>query len=163
MNLELIFSTIFSTIPNVRFMFGDWTEISKNLSLLDLDKANDGLKYPLIVMHNDFEENDESIVTCTKIEPTFYLITESIAEETSSVRLSSTYTDVIYPLYDKFKRALFDSNLLIFDTDSNLETYTHIKAIRKNLYYLSNENKTQNKLNDIVDAMSVKITLKIRK
>jgi hypothetical protein len=163
MNLELIFRTIFSTIPNVRFMFGDWTEISNNLSLLDLDKANDGLKYPLIVMHNDFEENDENTVTCTKIEPTFYLITESISDETSSVRLSSTYTDVIYPLYDKFKRALFDSNLIIFDTDSNLETYTHIKAIRKNLYYLSNENKTQNKLNDIVDAMSVKITLKIRK
>jgi hypothetical protein len=164
MNIESIFSDIVKTInPSTRFIFGNWIEISNNLALLELDKSNDGLKYPIIVMHNDFDEVDEDKVTCTNIEPTFYIITEAINDETSAVRLSTTYANVIYPLWDKFKFALFDSNLLVWDNENNLETEKYLPCTRKNLYYLTNETKEQNKLNDIVDAMSIKLTIKIRK
>lgn len=160
---QIIQSIVERISPEPRFMFGNWVEISNNLSLLDNDKDNDGTKYPLIVMNNDFEEKQgEEIGVYSQFEANFYLITEANADDDSTTRLSTTYTDVLYPLKDKFIKVLFQSPLLVWDLEF-LPNEKVLPCTIKNLYYLSNENKQQNKLNDIVDAMSIKINLKIRR
>lgn len=145
---------------NPSFSFGYWPEIHQELLLKGKNKANDGTKYPLIVMHSDFEEKrGEQNYILAEINPKFYLITESKQNYTTAQRITLVYNTVLYPLYEEFMTALKSSGDLISGT--GLRDFEHTK---KDLFYLGSLNANQNKISDVVDAIELSFkSLKIRK
>lgn len=145
---------------NPSFSFGYWPEIHQELLLKGKNKSNDGTKYPLIVMHSDFEEKRGSQnYILAEINPKFYLIAESKQNYTTAQRISLVYETVLYPLYEEFMEALQSSKSLV--SGAGPRDFEHTK---RDLFYIGSLAANQNKISDVVDAIELSFgNLKIRK
>lgn len=154
MNQDLysIFATIVAGMTSApAFSYGYWPEVRQDLMQKGKDKANDGTKFPLIVMGTDFEEKRRAGILA-EINPKFYLIAESSLNYTTPQRITNVYTPVLYPLYEEFIQALEDSARVHPGTGDRIFEHT-----KRDLFYMgfAKEGANQNQLVDILDAIEL--------
>jgi hypothetical protein len=133
---------------SVNYKFGYWPTIAQELILEGKSKTLDGQRYPLIFLNADF---DEQMIDYRKIRinPTFYIITQTHKEYTVQQRLDNVYKTILYPIYRDFMVAIHNSKKFwIFQKE--------IAHTRKDLFYLQNLSAEQNQINAIVDAIELK-------
>lgn len=134
----------------VFFQFGYWQNIHDQL--LDYGKTSTlrGQRFPLIILHADFEETTVNAWTI-RINPTFYIVDQSEQKYSIEKRIEDVYKPILYPIYKDFITAIRQSGKFYIDGQD-------IPHTRKDLYYLSSAGAEQNKLSLIVDAIEIKFS-----
>jgi hypothetical protein len=139
-----------NTATKVNYKFGYWPVIAQELQSEGRSKSMAGMRYPLIMLNADF---DEQVIDYRKvrINPTFYIITQTRANYSIDQRLELVYKPVLYKIYKSFITAIRKSKKFwLFGHE-----FPHT---RKDLFYLQNLAADQNKINDIIDAIELKFT-----
>jgi hypothetical protein len=134
---------------SINYKFGYWPIVAQELQNEAKSKTLDGQRYPLIFLNADFEEQ---IIDYRKIRinPTFYILTMTHMNYTIQQRLDNVYKPILYQIYCDFMTAIHESKKFwIFEKE--------IPHTRKDLFYLQNLSAAQNQVNDIVDAVELKI------
>jgi hypothetical protein len=137
-----------NNVISVNYKFGYWPTVAAELLAEGDSKVLDGLRYPLIFLNADFEEkmiNYRKI----RINPTFYIITETHGDYTIDQRLDNVYKPILYQIYCDFMKAIHNSKKFWLFEKEFLHT-------RKDLFYLQNLSAAQNQINAIVDAIELK-------
>jgi hypothetical protein len=140
-----------------RFLCANKIEFSREFAALDLDKENDGIKYPAILMDSNFDEDkgNETGILST-FTTSFYFCAESTQEALPLERLENVFNVTLYPLELEFLKTLFRSTRFVFDADINMQKLNFIKRKVTNLYDAENIN------NDVIDVLKIKLELKLR-
>ncbi len=149
---EVIESIVTGLSSNCLFMFGNWAEIQKELMLKGAKKGTQ--KYPLIILHSEIEEtipNDDRYQAILNL--SLYIVTNSGQSLSTSDRLDTVYKTVLYPIYQEFLRDLYFSCYFDFTANPTMGLVPHTK---KDLYYYNTASTSQNKLNDVIDAIEIK-------
>jgi len=135
---------------SVNYKFGYWPIIAQELQLEAKSPTLDGARYPLIFLNADFEEQ---MIDYRKIRinPTFYIITQTDKKYTVQQRLDNVYKTILYPVYRDFMKAIHNSKKFWLFEKEFLHT-------RKDLFYLQNLSAAQNQINAIVDAIELKFS-----
>jgi hypothetical protein len=141
-----------------RFIAEGWDESSSLLSYLEFDHENDGKKYPLLILDPYFEEEcGIESASESSFNAIFYFITETQSEYTTEQRIDNVYTPILYPLLVDFIYTAFRSGKFVFDKNPVMSNEIRLEHKKEHLWY------APNRLNDIVDALKINLTLKIRK
>lgn len=147
-----IFETIVSTMTwsnkAINFKFGYWTTVANELLTDGKSPSLAAQRFPLIYLHADFEENIIDYRTI-RINPTFYIITQTEVKYNIDQRFELIYKPCLYQIYIDFIKAIKHSGKLIV-------TKPEILHSKKDLFYLQNLSSTQNNLMSIVDAVELK-------
>jgi hypothetical protein len=135
-------------IVSVNYKFGYWPIVAQELINEAKSKTLDGQRYPLIFLNADFSEQ---MIDYRKIRinPTLYIITQTLMNYTVQQRLDNVYKPILYKIYKVFMVALRNSHKFwLFEAE-----FMHT---RTDLFYLQNLSAEQNKINAIVDAIELK-------
>jgi hypothetical protein len=161
---DIIKSVVETISPSIRFVFEDWNGFLRDNTLISFNKLKDGTKYPMILMHSDVgtESRGQEIGIDNKFTAEFYIITNSKLEYNTEKRIDDVFKPIIYPIFDKLIFALFDSISLDWN-DEPLAFETFLPCETENIYKGQITNKQTNQVAEIIDAMKVTITLKLRK
>lgn len=143
--------------------FGYWITVVNELSLQALDQSKDDVTYPRIIIQADFtEDRNDSNLYEAESRVRIYVVDQTIEDYTTDQRIENKYEPLLYPLYDDVIFTLYRSGLFVWD-DDNLPL-GNVPHKKQDLFYMSNEGQSQNKLNNIVDAIEIDIeNLRLRK
>ena len=143
--------------------FGDWVEISNDIVQGAYSEKTTS-PYPMIIMHSNYsEQRSQSMGVDSEFTTTFYLVAESQQGYSTQDRIDNVFEPVLFPLHDEFLTALYKSPLLSFDMEQCPRGALSMERTTQNLYFLTNEGTDQNKINDVVDALSIELTIKVRR
>lgn len=147
---EALVNTLNLDNKPVFFQFGYWQNIHDQL----LDYGNTATlrsqRFPLIILHADFTETTVNAWTI-RINPTFYIVTQSEQNYSIEKRIEEIYKPILYPIYKDFITAIRHSEKFYINGQD-------IPHTRKDLYYLSSAGAEQNKISWIVDAIEIKFS-----
>jgi hypothetical protein len=150
---------ILATLKAPYLLLGYWTEIANEISQFGKSKTLSNQKFPLVAF-NGIDITKESKSHYDGLLPlTFYIIAESEPNLTTENRFDTTFKEVLNPIYNALIEAVEKS--YYFEANNKSLGY---KIEINNLPYLGSLGKNQNQINEVVDAIEVKITgLNIRK
>lgn len=155
-NVFKILTDICYTIPShPTVVCGYWTEVRNSLAQMGYDKSKDGTKYPLIIINTNvvFKDGDVLYNGVELDGIRFYLVCQADLKENFAQKMENRYESIIFPLFDEMIETFELSNKIRFYNKKSMKTI----ECEKTLYpYLNTNNKDQNQIYDIVDAMEVK-------
>lgn len=155
--LSIIETVIGQMQSQPRFIADSWENVVNANKGNAYDKTKDGTRYPLIVCNPMFEERRGiEIGVKSEITTDFYIVAETKKEWTPKERIDNVYTPILSPLFDEMIYTMYRSGKIEFNEINPIAKQRFINCTTENLYYAPNN------LNDIVDALKVNITLKIR-
>ncbi len=147
---------------NVTYIYGDFEETREKIMKVSLNKQKDGTRYPLILLQSDNNEQRKGVNPhiATDVTVRMFFITKSKIEYSTKQRDTEVYGKVLYPLMGRFFEALEENRYFLFNqTDLNEMQHT----VTHRYYKRSDKEGTQqNKIKDIVEAIELVITLKIK-
>lgn len=165
------FTEIVSKMPSSpRFYSDNWQGVANTMSSLGLNHDNDGTHYPLIVLDTNYSSEEGGNVGLDNMfNAKFYFINRTQSNYNTVDRENLSYKANLYPLMNEFLFYCLRSAKIVFDSEpfakghiDSLGNYNVFmqKTVEK-LPYLKGKDSKQNKLNAIVDALAVEITIKL--
>ena len=146
-----LFEDIVQSISTVNhpiyFFYGYWPEIVQDIMAKGRSRTLEKQCYPAIMLNANFSRKKNEYDR-TQINPTFHIIAQTDANYSANDRIENIYKPIIYPIYDKFLKQIHDSRKFFVSSV--------IEREEQDLYYLRGGDKSQNKINDYVDALEVK-------
>jgi len=147
--LEELFSYLPATPDGFKpkYYYGDEKEINA------LIKLSDGAIYPLIYQtSNEWTENAKNPNT-VEAELVFVLAVQNTVAMRNKERWATSYRNVLRPLYENIKTLFMHANIVTSDLAFTVSNHPN---------YSENEvTKDKNKFIDIVDALVIRVTIKI--
>ena len=147
---DIISDIVMDDNKPINYKFGYWPIIAQELQSEGRSKTLGSARYPLIFLNADF---DETLIDYRKIRinPTFYIITQTKSNYNIDDRILNIYKPILYEIYRKFMIEIRNSHKFwVFNAE--------IPHTRKDLFYLQNLSASQNQINDIVDAIELRFT-----
>jgi len=139
---------LFNTfIPEAKYHFGDDKEANAFI------KGSNGNSYPLIYQTSN---NWRDGVNKRFIETDLVFILAVRNEHTdmyNTNRWATSYRNVLLPLYEKVKAIFTQSKIILSATDYEVTNHPNYSEVETT--------KAKNKFIDIIDALEVRVTLKI--
>lgn len=141
-------------VPTV--CLGYWNDVVNQLSVMGYDKTKDGEKYPLIIINtNSKQTNGDSLVnSCVFDEIRIYIACEAVIGESFEDKMLNRYKSILYPIYDSLMNAFFLNRNVNISSNNSYKLSTDTVTLYP---FLNNVDSSQNKINDIVDALEIKI------
>jgi hypothetical protein len=150
-------TTGISTVASpVYFLFGNWVELCQDLKDKSESKTYQNLRYPLVFLHNDYQETINDFETKAIVnEAKIYIICQSYIagsstkpeNYTTQQRLDSIYKLILEPIYEDFLAYMKLGAIFVKEMNK-------IKHKRKDLYRLYVGDK-MNRLPDSLDAIEL--------
>lgn len=143
------------TITAINFIPGSEKEITNVLTLMSQQPSKDGLQWPLIALMVPFLEDKGRIVGVDGVEDLNIIIANvNLPEFRTPERMENNFKPVLYPIYLEFMNQLYLSGKFDVSTPDNIP---HTKID----FPLYSPDKDVNVFNSYVDAIQIKIKLKI--
>ena len=138
------------------YLYGTFEYIANYLNMMDKVPASKSKQYPLIALFMPFtESNGENMMIRSEVSLTMGFITSSNQDYTNPQRYTSSFKDLLYPLYEIFLEKLVDSKRFA-EIDIGLNEHE-----KTDLLFWGASNK--NILNDKIDAIEIKnLELKLK-
>jgi len=133
------------------FTIGNWKEVAADLLLKGSSKILDNQRYPFILLHSEMTFREKSLRYSGMVNPKIYILTQSDPNLSTLDRLNGVYTNVLYPLCDRFLYAMKNSRY--FETVKN--EFQDFNYNKSELFYYNSLKANQNKLNDFVDGIEL--------
>jgi hypothetical protein len=137
------------------FMIGYWTEIANELAEKGKSLFSQNQKFPLIVVNDLDLKNRYDLHNDGELTIDFYIICESKATLTYEDRLDVTFKNTLNPIAEALIEAIKKSNYFSFGGKGKLGELSNEV---QNLPYMGSKDKSQNQINDVVDALLLKVT-----
>jgi hypothetical protein len=134
------------------YMYGHRLEIARNLTSRPNGKVFTYQKYPLIALRLDIPEEHEDGFIKYKLNIGIFAFTDK--NYTAEQRYEKVFKPVLYPLYDLFIKALYDSGLFSWSL-TDLERPRHTKIDRPFWGVSAVEQNTANIFSDPLDAIEL--------
>ena len=139
------------------FLTGTIQSIANEISVRGYDKTKDGTTYPCVLLSSESQENrNPSDVSSIEVDVLMYFVVETDPNRSDLECLEHSFVERIEPFMSEFFTKLQYSNSFVFDNNARFETIDNIPmqtiTLTKKTFF-----------NDVVDALQVNITLKIRK
>ena len=141
----------------VNYMHGHPMEINNVLQAWGKKPENSEIKYPLIALFQDFdEERGTNTGIMAEVSLELIITTRTDPKFTADERMCKTFIPILYPLYDQFIQSLSRSGYFLIRNFSQIK---HTKTDR--MYWGRNNNAV---FGDYVDAVHIQnLELKIKK
>ncbi len=155
-NVFKILTDICELIPSKpTVVCGYWTEVRNSLAQMGYDKTKDGTKYPLIIINTNVVFKDGNVLfNGAELDGIrFYIVCESDIKESFTQKMETKYKNIIFPLFDEMIETFELSNKIRFYNKISMKTIECEKIL---FPYINTDNKEQNQIYDVVDAMEVK-------
>lgn len=152
-NVFKIIKDVCDTIPsNPLVICGGWEEVSRDLTLMGLNKTKDGTKYPCIIINSNttFKSGTDKSSNIVLDKFQIYIVCQAKMNEGFLDSQELRYNATIYPLADEMFEAFDRSNLIDVTVEKDMKGLNYEA---KQYPFIKTEAKDQNQLNDIVDAM----------
>lgn len=154
--INLTSGLIISTFGQIKknspyFAFGKNIEVANYLSLLEKSDTFKLQKFPLIYVVLDIQENRNTLVSNEINNLRVYFIAESQQNYTNEQRLL-IFKNTLIPIYQDFLTEI--KNNFYFNLENNKEiNHDYIER-----YFLGSNDKSQNVLNEVCEAIEINIT-----
>lgn len=135
------------------YIFGHYQEIANRLLEKDADTDFKFKKYPLIVLRMDFTEDVNQGMWRSALNVIIVNLTNP--GYNAEQRYASVFKPLLYPLYEKFLKALRDSGLFSWDQKLEMSYPPHTKIDRPYWGTPGPQANLANIFNDPLDAVEI--------
>lgn len=141
------------------FIYEKWMGVSNEILLNHITNKYTKQNYPLIFLLLDIYEKRESNISniLTEAEIRIFFINNTLSDVNSKYRLENNIKINLIPIYENFLNELKSNTYIIKNPFQNIE-HTYVER-----FFLGNETKNQNKINDYVDCIECNFKLNFRK
>jgi hypothetical protein len=140
----------------VYFDYGHYMEITNRLKSKDRAITNKGLKYPLIWLVMDFEQQTSTDASVDWLVPSVQIIiaTDTKKESTTPERMAATFDPLLIPVYEILMKAFRRSKTFFTLQPDDPQ---HSMWLRPYWDGADNTGKNGNLFDDFIDAIQLKI------
>lgn len=86
----------------INYLFGEWSQIAKEMDILSKYNITEQNKYPLISLFTPFNEDKSSPDYYCTASLSFMIATRTLSDYTNEQRLEISYKEILHPVYEAF-------------------------------------------------------------